>query len=218
MTNRTGFFITLEGPEGCGKSTQSRLLSQYLSSIGRRVICTREPGGTRIGGIIRNIILDPDNKELCFQAEALLYAADRAQHVHEVILPALVSDIDVICDRFLDSNLAYQGKAGALGIGEIRKINELGVGNLIPDVTFLLDCPPEIGLSRKMKDNGSKDRIEQRDIAYHSSVREAYHRLAAAEPERFVVIDTVSSSALEVSSYICSVIAERLNRKQEGCL
>ncbi|RIK09720.1 MAG: dTMP kinase [Acidobacteria bacterium] len=180
-------FIALEGVEGCGKSTQSSLLTERLNANGIEAVLTREPGGTAQGQKIRELLLDP-SRELSPRAEALLYAADRAEHVAEVVRPALESGRWVVCDRFSDSYRAYQGAGRGLdGIGPISTWASCG---LEPDLVIVLDLPVELGMKRI---GGSFDRIESAGIDFHIRVRQAFLDLAAAEPERFSVIDATDS-------------------------
>lgn len=171
-----GIFITLEGPDGAGKTTQIKMLREYLEKKGFEVIITREPGGTKISEKIRNVILDPDNKEMNAVCEALLYAASRAQLVGEVILPALEAGKVVIADRFVDSSIVYQGIARGLGEDMIENINYFATTGKEPDITFLINISPEIGIQRKHSD-GKLDRLEQENIMFHNKVHEGYNKL-----------------------------------------
>lgn len=182
-----GKFISFEGPDGSGKSTQLKLIKEYLENKGFDVLVTREPGGTQISEKIRNIILDPENKEMSMVAEALLYAASRAQLVHEVIIPALNSGKIVIADRFVDSSLVYQGYARGLGEEMIASINGYAIQGTEPEITFLITLPPEIGLSRKNRD-GRLDRLEQENILFHKKVLEGYNNIKNRY-DRIVPID-----------------------------
>ena len=192
-------FITIEGIEGSGKSTQIENIAGFLRRAGRECLVTREPGGTEIGGKIRTILLDRDHQMLDPMAELLLYTADRAQHISEKILPALQSGIAVVCDRFVDSTIAYQGAARGIGPKTIHELGRLVLPDLRPDLTFLLDLSPEVGLLRAWKeiDSGKRDngqsRFEREKIRFHETVREGYLALAAAEPERFRIIDAAES-------------------------
>lgn len=185
-----GYFISFEGMDGSGKSTQINELKCYLEQKGFEVILTREPGGTDIGEQIRRIILDPDNSEMTHITEAMLYAASRAQHIEEVILPAVASGKIVICDRFVDSSVAYQGFGR--GITEcVNAINAYAVQDCMPDITFLLKVKPQIG-SERIK-HREKDRIELEASEFHQAVFDGYERLEAAFPERIVGIDAARS-------------------------
>jgi dTMP kinase len=182
----TGLFIVFEGGEGSGKSTQMELLRRSLAAEGRDVVVTFEPGGTKVGQQLRNVLLDPGNAEaIADKSEALLYAADRAQHVDEVIRPALERGAIVICDRYIDSSIAYQGLVRGLGADQVRALNRWATGGLLPDKVFLLDFEAERGLERA----GESDRIEQEGLDFHRKVREAYRFLAERYSSRFVVLD-----------------------------
>ncbi len=184
---KQGIFITLEGPDGSGKSTQIQYLREYFDETGIPCVFTREPGGTSIGEKLRGIILDKDNSEMSSMTEALLYAASRAQHVEELIKPALAAGKVVVCDRFIDSSIAYQGYGRDLG-ESVRIINELAVDGCMPDVTFLLALSPEEGKSR-IGGEENQDRLEQEKIEFHNKVYEGYRKLAQMYPQRFVEID-----------------------------
>ncbi|MEY8369519.1 dTMP kinase [Anaerovoracaceae bacterium 42-11] len=183
---KRGLFITLEGPDGSGKSTQIEFLKAYFQERNLPCVFTREPGGTAIGEKLRNIILDKENQEMCDMAEALLYAAARAQHVQQLIRPALEAGKIVVCDRFIDSSIAYQGYGRNLG-DVVRIINELAVDGCMPDVTFLMELSPEIGKSRISEDN--QDRLEQEKLEFHDKVYAGYKEIAKFYPSRFVEID-----------------------------
>ena len=185
MTAR-GYFIVFEGGEGAGKSTQMSGLVRWLQARGEEVVTTREPGGTAIGQRIRDLLLDPSAREMGAHTEALLYAADRAQHVSEVIRPALEAGKVVVSDRFVDSSLAYQGMARGLGLEEIYRISEWATGGLLPDVVFYLKLDAEKGLDRV---GDERDRIESEETDFHRRVARAYVELAARYPHRFVVLD-----------------------------
>jgi dTMP kinase len=177
-------FITFEGSEGCGKSTQSGMLVSYLKAKGAKVIYLREPGGVKLGEMIRAILLDPKNK-ISAQAETLLYMAARAQVVGEIIKPALEAKKIVICDRFLDSTIAYQGYGLGIDIKLIKAIGNFATGGIVPDLTIFLDLPVESGLKHK---DSCKDRIEQRSMSYHEKVRCGYLALAKQEPQRIKIV------------------------------
>ena len=180
-------FITFEGPDGSGKTTQARLLVEYLQARGYPVIYTREPGGTEISEQIRQVILSPHNKAMQHEAEVLLFSAARAQIVAELIRPALAVDKIVICDRYADSTMAYQGYGLGLDLDALRAITRFATGGLVPALTFYVDVPAEIGLARRHR--GETNRLDQKDVAYHTRVRNGYLELAKAESQRFVVID-----------------------------
>ncbi len=183
-----GVFVALEGGEGAGKSTQARLLDQWLTEQGHEVVLTREPGATRIGASIRALLLDPDSDGLAPRSEALLYAADRAQHVATVILPALQRGAVVITDRYVDSSLAYQGAGRALELDDVRRLSQWATGGLVPDLTVLLDIDPVIGLARA---TGTPDRIEQESLDFHRRVRAGFLALAGQDPQRYVVVSAI---------------------------
>ena len=196
-----GIFIVFEGGEGTGKSTQMEKLRAFLEAQGREVVVTLEPGGTAIGERIRQALLDPENKSMAPKTEALLYAADRAQHVSEVIRPELQRGKIVISDRYIDSSLAYQGLARNLGLDRILEISSWATDGLMPDVVFLLDYDSERGLQR----SGGGDRIEQEGVRFHEVVRRSYHQLSQRFPERFVTIDgsmDPDAIALEVRRHV----------------
>ncbi len=186
-----GLFVTFEGGEGSGKTTQLRTLLLDLRAKGREVIDTRDPGGTPIGKQVREMLLDRDNGRMTPVTELYLYEASRAQLVSEVIRPALAAGQIVLCDRFTDSTLAYQGYGRGLDLALIRRLNELATGGLTPDLTFLLDLPPEAGLARiRDRQPGARgDRIELEVLAFHQAVRRGYLSIAAAEPGRVAVLD-----------------------------
>ena len=188
-------FLTLEGIEGSGKTTQINNICRFLENTGHNCVITREPGGTEIGRKIRSILLDPENKGLEPMAELLLYFSDRVQHVQELINPALSEGKTVICDRYFDATLVYQGYARGLDMNLITRLHELVLEGLKPDITFLLDLSPEIGLSRAWEqiDNGSRTgdetRFEKEALSFHEKIRAGYLELARLEPQRFRVID-----------------------------
>lgn len=187
-------FITFEGMEGCGKSTQVERLGKSLESRGVRVILTFEPGATPAGETIRRILLDRGNRDLVPMAELCLYEADRAQHVARVVRPALERGDWVVCDRFFDATVVYQGLARGQEMALIRNLNRTVTGGLKPDLTVLLDCPVEEGLRRALQRDRSRsdagqDRFERETLDFHSAVRDGYLEVARSEPDRFVVID-----------------------------
>jgi dTMP kinase len=185
MTETRRSFIVFDGGEGCGKSTQAKRLQQALELSGQRVVLVRDPGTTRIGEMVRSILLDPDHDEMAMRAEMLLYMAARAQMMKETILPALADGITVLCDRFVSSTLAYQLGGDGLTADEIRAVGQIAIGGRWPDLTLLLDMPAESSIARVTR---AKDRIEQRPIEYHRRVRENYLSQAAADPNRYRVI------------------------------
>jgi dTMP kinase len=184
-----GLFITFEGPDGSGKSTQARLLAQRLRGEGRAVLESVEPGGTPIGQQIRRILLDPANKELAPTAELLLMFAARAQNVEQWILPALQQGTIVISDRFTDSSIAYQGAGRGLGRNTVLELDRIACRGLVPDLTICIDLDTETGLARALARGGMETRLEEQAIEFHHKVREAYHELARCEPQRFRLID-----------------------------
>jgi dTMP kinase len=186
-----GLFITFEGTEGCGKSTQIQALAARLQQAGRRVLQTREPGGTPLGEAVRNLLQhDPAGDKMTPEAELLLFTASRAQLTRERILPALDNNQIVLCDRFMDSTTAYQGGARNIAPEAVAAINRFAVGQAIPDLTILIDLSPEIGMARvRARSNGQLDRMEQEAIEFFHAVRAGYLTLAQAEPARFLVLD-----------------------------
>jgi len=189
-----GLFITFEGPDGSGKTTQMRRLVERLQAKGESVVVTREPGGTPIGDRIRELLLSPDHKEMEDQTEVLLYAASRAQHVREVIVPALEAGNIVVCDRFVDASIAYQGYGLGLKPETVADINRFATGGLQPDRTYLLDVPVSVSRERLLLRAGAAggaalDRIEQKESAYHERVREGFLLIASNEPQRVLRID-----------------------------
>ena len=201
-----GMFITFEGGDGSGKSTQIQSVRDWFESRGREVIVTREPGGTELGTEIRRLVQNgPEDVDA--RTEALLYAADRAYHVATVIRPALERGAVVLGDRYIDSSLAYQGAARSLGVDEIASLSAWATQGLYPSLTFLLDLPPEVGARRR---TDAPDRMERESMDFHERVRHQYLRLADAEPERIVVIDAVGTVD-EVFSEIRGVLVERFD-------
>lgn len=186
----SGLFVTFEGVDGSGKSLMLKLAAQKLRSLGYDVLCTMEPGGSPLGQKLRSIILDSPYGSVDPRSEALLYAADRALHVANVIKPALAEGRVVLCDRYEDSSYAYQGGGRNVELEDIRRLNDFATYGVRPDATFLLDLPAETALGRL---HGPKDRIEQEDISFFEDIAAAYRRLAAAEPNRFYVIDATCS-------------------------
>ena len=205
------FFISIEGPDGSGKSTQARLLADHLADQGHDVLFTREPGGTEIGDQIRRVIMSLDNKRMSPQAEFLLFSSSRAQLVREVIQPKLAAGGVVVCDRFYDSSLAYQGYGHQLDLDQLRSVTEFVTGGLVPDLTLLLDLPSEEGLNRR-KEAGLWNRLDDYDLAFHERVRAGYLRLAQAEPQRWVVIDANRSKS-EIQSKMQEAVLPRLGSK-----
>ena len=193
---KQGLFITFEGTEGCGKSTQAKLLEKYLKGLGKKVVSSLEPGGTKIGRQVRNILLS-SQEPLSRNAELFLFAADRAQNVEEVIKPALETGAVVICDRFIDSTVAYQIGGRKLPEELVRYLNAVSSAGLIPDITFLLDLSPVVGLPRAIAASSAEggkirkvDRFEKEKIIFHEEVRKAYLKIAVDNPDRVKVINT----------------------------
>lgn len=184
-----GKFITFEGGEGSGKTTIIRQLAEELIAAGYNVVTTREPGGGKISEAIRDIILDKKNTEMDARTEALLYAASRRQHLVEVILPALKENSIILCDRYLDSSLAYQGVARGLGISEVYKMNQFATDGILPDCTFYIDIDPEVGLRRIVENNRIQNRLDLEQKEFHDKVRTGYLELANMYPNRMRVID-----------------------------
>ena len=188
MANR-GIFITFEGTDGAGKTTQIERLTADLRQTGYDVCLTREPGGTPISEQIREMLLNPDHSEMAATTELLLYAASRAQHVSEVIKPALEAGKVVISSRFADATVVYQGYGRGLDLERIHHLNRIATDGVTPDVTFVLDLPVEIGLQRVQNSRGGLDRLEREKIEFHRRLREGYEIIAKQEPERLKIID-----------------------------
>lgn len=204
-----GTFVTLEGPEGAGKTTQVKLLSKQLTKLGVPHIVTRDPGGTPLGKQVRRILLTP-GISVAPMTELLLYQADRAQHVAEVIRPALEEGKLVLCDRFIDSSIAYQGYGRSIDIKLIRQLNELSTGGLKPVLTILFDIQSADGLSRLHP--GGHDRIEREALDFHTRVREGYHALAEEEPKRWRILDAAKPlSTVQVE--FTKILSDRLGDK-----
>ena len=207
--NSPGRFITLEGGEGAGKSSQIQVVKDYLEARGIDVVVTREPGGTPVGQEIRNLLVSGDKDKWSPLSETLLILADRAAHLEQVIRPALADGKYVVCDRFFDSTRAYQGIAGGLGLEVIHNLQQPVLGTTLPDVTLLLDIDPEKGLSRA-QERGGDLRFESKTLAYHQTLRQAFLDFAKQEPERMVVIDA-DRDIEAVSTDIITVLGERLD-------
>jgi dTMP kinase len=206
---RRGLFITFEGPDGSGKSTQARMLAERLRGDGRTVLESVEPGGTPIGQQIRRILLDPANRELRPIAELLLMFAARAQNVEQWILPALAQGNIVISDRFTDSSIAYQGAGRGLGWETVLELDRIACHGLVPDLTLCIDIDSETGLSRALARGGAETRLEEQAIEFHRRAREAYHELARREPQRFLLIDghgTPEAIAAEVWQQVTALL------------
>ncbi len=185
-----GVFITFEGIEGAGKTTQTKLLYDFLKKQGKDVVLTREPGGTETGKKIREILLSKTEEFFPPKGELFLYEADRNLHVNNLIIPYLKKNFYIICDRYTDSTLAYQGYARGLDIELIKKLNDIAVEGVYPDITFLIDIPVEVSLKRL---GDKKDRIESEDVSFHERLREGFLKIAEENPERIVIIDGLKS-------------------------
>ena len=209
-----GTFITFEGIEGSGKSTQIALLANYLTARGIRNVLTREPGGTLIGDQVRKILLDPANRSLDPTAELLLYAASRAQHLREIILPALANGMTVLCDRFSDATLAYQGYGRRLDIEMIRSLDRIVTTGMRPDLTILFDIEATMGIARARGRNNSlgleaEARFENEELVFHDRVRQGYLKLVAQEPDRIRIVDA-SGNAEAVQEQVRKIVDKRL--------
>jgi len=210
-------FISFEGIEGSGKTTNVHHAVRFLQDKGHDCVITREPGGTRIGEKIRAILLDPSNKGMDPLTELLLYTADRSQHINEVISPLLSAGKTVVCDRYYDATVVYQGYARGLDTELILRLHRWLFENLKPDITLLLDLPPEVGLSRAWKqiDKGDRDRVETRfeeeTLSFHKKVRAGYLEMARLEPERYRIIDA-SKQADQVRKEIARTLAEEIDK------
>jgi len=189
LFTETGLFLALEGGEGSGKSTQAALLVDWLEGLGRPVLLTREPGGTDVGKILRSIVLDTATGELSPRTEALIYAADKAEHVDRVVLPALADGTVVLTDRYVDSTLAYQGAGRALGVAELEAVARWATSELRPHLTIVLDIDPAIGHTRFE----GADRIEAEPMEFHQRVRQHFLDLAAVDPHHYLVVDAAGT-------------------------
>ncbi|WP_433618148.1 dTMP kinase [Paenibacillus cellulositrophicus] len=204
-----GAFITLEGGEGSGKTTVIGKIGEYFNRLAIPYMMTREPGGIEIAEKIREIILNPSHTAMDARTEALLYAASRRQHLAEKVEPALEKGLTVICDRFVDSSLVYQGYARGLGMDEVWAINQFAIHDRMPDLTFYLDIEPETGLQRIAANQGREvNRLDLEGLSFHQKVREGYHIIASRYPERIVVIDA-SKEQSAVEQDIVRVLQER---------
>ncbi|MBI2999062.1 MAG: dTMP kinase [Deltaproteobacteria bacterium] len=220
-------FISFEGGDGSGKTTQLKLLEGYLASQGEVCRSTREPGGTSLGRMLRKVLLEVGKKEISSPTELFLYLADRAQHVREIIGPALERGMLVLCDRFSDSTLAYQGYGRGIDLDLLRRLNQLASRAINPDLTFLLDCPVEVGLARireqlksigptdksaKNEGRTGQDRFEQEEMEFHERVRRGFLELAHLEPRRFCVLDA-SRPVRQVHDQIKRLVDRRLRER-----
>ena len=208
-------FITFEGCDGTGKSTQIKLLEGHLSAQGKSCVLTREPGGTNLGRHIRQVLLEVGKQSIGSPTELFLYLADRAQHVQEIIIPALGRGKVVLCDRHTDSTLAYQGYGRGIDLELLRRLNNMASYGLRPDLTFLLDCPVHIGLSRTAERNSRtsgtniEDRFEKEKLEFHETVRQGFLELARAEPGRISVIDA-SGTIHEAFEAIRTIVDDQM--------
>ena len=207
---RKGKFITFEGPEGAGKTTVISTIVELLKDQGVDVLLTREPGGINISEKIRTIILDNNHTEMDSKTEALLYAAARRQHLVEKVIPALESGAFVLCDRFIDSSLAYQGHARGLGIEEVLQVNQFAIGNMMPDLTVFFDINPEEGLARITENDGrEQNRLDNESLRFHEKVYEGYKLLIESYPERIITTDARLTKP-EVIKNVYNIITSRL--------
>ncbi len=193
---KKGILITLEGGEGCGKSTQIKLLYDYLKRQGHAVFLTREPGGTKIGDAIRDVLLDNRNKGMSALCETLLYMASRAELIHQVIAPELKKGKIVLCDRWLDATVAYQGYAGGVDVEWIRSIGKTATQGIVPNLSLYLDLPVKAGLARAKK-RKKADRMESKALPFHEKVRQGYLKIAKYEPKRFQVLSLKPSDTIK---------------------
>lgn len=211
--NTKGYFITLEGGEGSGKSSVIKLIVEKLQKEGYQVLQTREPGGVKIAEEIRNIILDKDNTSMDGKTEALLYAASRRQHLVEKVIPALDKGMIVISDRYIDSSLVYQGVARGIGIQEVYEMNLFAIDKILPNLTLILDIEPEIGLQRINKNNQREvNRLDLESLSFHHKVRDGYRKLKDLYPERIEIVDA-SKSLEEVFENCYSLIEKTLKHE-----
>ncbi len=204
-----GYFITFEGPDGSGKSTQIQALAEYLIGLGQTVLLTREPGGTSISEQIRDLLHDLRNNAMQPRAEILLYSAARAQLVGQMIRPRLAAGDTVLCDRYADSTLAYQGYGHGLDLAVLRQITSFATDDLKPDLTLLFDLDPQAGLKRRQAGGVEWNRLDAYDLAFHQRVHAGFHALAQAEPERWVTLDATLSKE-QLQTEVRRVITERL--------
>ena len=206
-------FITLEGPDGSGKTTQVPALAQAIRQAGFDLVVTREPGGTEIGDQVRQVIMDLKNKAMFPESEILLFQASRAQLVREVILPGLEAGRVVLCDRYADSTIAYQGYGHQTDLEHLRQIVEFATGGLKPDLTVYLDIDPETGLKRRLGEGEEWNRLDDYELAFHQRVRQGYLKMMAAEPQRWVSIDA-DRPVDQVQAELQAVVLDRLQAKK----
>ena len=208
----SGLFITLEGGEGAGKTTIANALIDKLSTLGIETLYTREPGGIKIAEKIREVILDRDHTEMDCRTEALLYAAARRQHLVEKVKPAMDEGRIVLCDRFVDSSIVYQGYARGIGMDEVREINQFAIEGFMPDLTIFFDIKPEIGLARiAANDSREVNRLDLEGLAFHELVYEGYKKQAKMNPERIVSVDA-TKSVEALTDEVCALILSKLNK------
>lgn len=208
----SGLFITLEGGEGAGKTTIANAVIDKLSTIGIETLYTREPGGIKIAEKIREVILDRDHTEMDCRTEALLYAAARRQHLVEKVKPAMDEGRIVLCDRFVDSSIVYQGYARGIGMDEVREINQFAIEGFMPDLTIFFDIKPEIGLARiAANDSREVNHLDLEGLAFHELVYEGYKKQAKMNPERIVSVDA-TNSVETLTDEVCALILSKLNK------
>lgn len=210
----SGYFITFEGPDGSGKSTQIQWLAEYLQGLGQTVLLTREPGGTEISEQIRDLLHDLRHREMQPRAEILLYSAARAQLVGQAIRPCLAGGGTVLCDRYADSTLAYQGYGHGLDLEDLRQITSFATQGLQPDLTLLFDLDPAVGLKRRQADRVEWNRLDAYDLAFHQRVRAGYHELSKADPARWVTLDATLDRE-KLREDVRRVVTERLEVRGE---
>jgi dTMP kinase len=202
-------FVTFEGPDGAGKSTQISLVAARLQNAGLDIVATREPGGTPLGERVRSVLLDPGESPMVPRAEALLMTAARSQHVAEVIRPGIERGSVVLCDRFVDSTLAYQGAGRGLPLNELKSLQSFAIGDVVPDLTVLLDIPADVGIERRISSGAPMNRLDQDELAFHERVREWYVQAARSEPGRWHMFDA-RRDAEELAEEITESILARL--------
>lgn len=211
---KRGFFLSFEGIEGCGKTTQLRGLARRLRALGYLVVETREPGGAPIGEQIRTLLLNPRHRDMDARCELLLYVASRAQHLAEVVRPALEKGAIVLCDRFADATMAYQGYGRGLGPAAVARVNRFATDGLTPDLALLLDVPVAVGLSRKRR-VGGLDRLDREHVSFHEAVRRGYLRIARRNPRRVRVVDGTAGES-DVARTIDRIVQGRLRARKGG--
>jgi len=205
-----GFFITLEGPDGCGKTCQIPALAEYLRGRGWNILTTREPGGTEISEQIRNVIMSMANKGMHPRTEILLFQSSRAQLVEQVIRPALEAGKIIICDRYADSTMAYQGYGHRTDLAFLRQLLDFATGSLKPDLTILLDLDVEVGLRRRLKGGGEWNRLDDYDMPFHKRVRDGYHQLVEQDPARWVTVNADQTKD-QIQNSLRDIIDSRLS-------